>query len=46
MLIGDLHDHHPPPSGVVLLARHDPEPWQVEQQRRSVAHRVASRLIA
>src|SRR5512135_249800 len=45
MLLGGLHHLDSPPARR-LFARHDLEPRQVEQHRRSVIHRMASRLIA
>src|SRR5512135_3152295 len=45
MLPGGLHHLDSPPARR-LFARHDLEPRQVEQHRRSVIHRMASRLIA
>lgn len=40
MLIVGLRDHDFTHSERGLLLRHDPEPWQVEQQRRSVIYQL------
>src|SRR5512135_858330 len=45
MLIRHLHDSQPATARAGLLTRHHSEAGQVEQQRRSVFHRVASRVI-